>query len=51
MPYKTIYVRPGDEPLFEAAEHFAKRTRSSLSALIATALQDYLDRAQVARDQ
>jgi hypothetical protein len=45
MGNRTIYVRPADQALFEAAEAYAERNRSSLSALIATALEEYLDRA------
>ena len=45
MGNRTIYVRPGDEALFEAAERYADRNRLSLSALIAAALEEYLDRA------
>jgi hypothetical protein len=44
MGNRTIYVRPGDEALFEAAEMYAERNRLSLSALIAVALEEYLGR-------
>ena len=46
MGNRTIYVRPSDEALFEAAESYAERNRLSLSALIAAALEEYLDRAR-----
>jgi hypothetical protein len=42
MPYKTIYVRPGDERVFEAAKEFAERRRMSLSTLIVVALEKYM---------
>jgi hypothetical protein len=42
MGNRTIYVRPSDEALFEAAEKYAERNRLSLSALIAVALEEYL---------
>jgi hypothetical protein len=45
MPNRMIYVRDADVPLFERAERYAERHRTSLSALIATALQEYLERA------
>jgi hypothetical protein len=44
VPNRTIYVRPADEALFEAAERYAERNRLSLSALIAAALEEYLGR-------
>jgi hypothetical protein len=44
MGNRTIYVRPGAQALFEAAELYAERNRLSLSALIAVALDEYLGR-------
>jgi hypothetical protein len=44
MGNRTIYVRPGDEARFEAAERYAERNRLSLSSVIAAALEEYLDR-------
>jgi hypothetical protein len=37
-------LRPGYEALFGAAEMYAERNRLGLSALIAVALEEYLDR-------
>ncbi len=42
MPNKTLYVRPEDEQLWEAAAAQAKRERRSLSALVVEALSALL---------
>jgi hypothetical protein len=43
MPPRTIYVKESDVPLWERCEAYAKRHRLSMSALIMTALEQYLD--------
>jgi hypothetical protein len=42
MPNKTLSVRPDDLPLWERAERAAKEARTTVSALVATALAHYL---------
>jgi hypothetical protein len=44
VPNKTIYVRDDDLPLFERAVQYAKRHRSTLSGVIAMALEEFLER-------
>jgi hypothetical protein len=42
---KTIYVRVEDQDLWQRAEAYAKAGRLSMSALIMTALEKYLNQA------
>lgn len=42
MPNKTLSVRENDLPLWERAERAAKDARTTVSALVATALAEYL---------
>lgn len=42
MGNKTVYVREDDAALWDRAERFAKARRLSMSALIMTALEQYL---------
>jgi predicted transcriptional regulator len=42
VPPLTIFVRETDVELFERARRLAERRRMSLSALIAAALEQYL---------
>jgi hypothetical protein len=42
VPNLTIFVRDADLELFDRARRFAERRRMSLSALIAEALERYL---------
>ena len=44
MPPKTIYVREDDVSLWERAVAFARARRMTVSALIMTALEEYLER-------
>jgi predicted transcriptional regulator len=43
VPPLTIFVREADVELFERARRFAERRRMSLSALIAAAIEQYLE--------
>jgi hypothetical protein len=43
MPPKTIYVRQDDMRVWQRAEAYAKERRLSMSALIMTALEAYLE--------
>ena len=44
MGQRTLYVREPDEPVWKAAARMAKRRHTTLSALAADALKDYLPR-------
>jgi predicted transcriptional regulator len=48
---RTVYVRESDIPLWRRAEEFAKVRRLAMSALIMTALEDYLDRHDLQPDR
>ena len=44
MATKTLYVREPDEPVWDAATRLAKRRKTTVSRLVAEALEDYLPR-------
>ncbi|REF37672.1 hypothetical protein [Thermasporomyces composti] len=48
---KTIYVRASDVDLWRRAESYARARRLTMSALIMTALEAYLDQQQGASDR
>jgi hypothetical protein len=41
---KAVYVRDQDVPLWERAERYARERRLAMSALVLTALEEYLAR-------
>jgi hypothetical protein len=45
VPNKTLYVRDGDEAVWEAASRVARRNRISLSRLVTDALEAHLPTA------
>jgi hypothetical protein len=45
MANKSLYIRDGDTPVWEAAERVARRKRVSLSQLVIEALEEHLPRA------
>ena len=49
MPPKTIYVRQDDMRVWQRAGAYAKERRLSLSALIMTALEAYLEAEESSR--
>jgi len=46
LPRKTIYVREGDEALWDQAGKVAKKEGESLAAVVAAALRQYVQRPQ-----
>lgn len=44
MAQKSVYIRPDDTPVWEAAERMARRRRTSVSHLIVEALEAHLPR-------
>lgn len=44
----SVYVRAEDRPLWERAEEHARKRRLSMSALVMTALEEYLERHETA---
>jgi hypothetical protein len=49
MPPKTIYVRQDDMRVWQRAGAYAKERRLSMSALIMTALEAYLEAEESSR--
>lgn len=45
MAQKSLYIRDGDTPIWEAAERVARRNRVSVSHLVIAALTEHLPRA------
>ena len=42
MPNKTLYIRPHDQRIWDAAAQAAQASRMSLSTLVVTALEQHL---------
>lgn len=49
-PAKNLYVRPGDEPIWEAAEAAANERRQSVSELVTGVMGDYLTKGNSPAD-
>ena len=45
MPHKTLYVSADDQSLWDAAQRVADRKKTSLSRIVAEALENDLPRA------